>query len=378
VLKVGPLPGITRSSIALNKEAAKALNNCACHTFRHSLGGPMVATDRFKTLLLVVLILGQIAGANPIAAQNAGDIGSSPVLPTIPENHWAELLLRVVNDPCKKADCDPCKVSCVEAMGAIEAVFTNSSFSIQQTDWTTKINLTAGFSGVGNAYTTGNEIGGELEIKVSAPPTDLTPILTINGNTTCENLLAGQTAGWTISPDGVIDPKHHDLLKLSGVTISFPHMSINKTVTVTLTLKADGSARMFFVGGGGATGLTRTIPFDMNATVGSVTETFENETVKNIESKMKGLLERKFKALVVAAWRNLTEKIKAKTPDFNLQIGETVWAGADLLQQVASAASLREVVDGYYHGASGGEVQLKRPAYTREQLGLTCQYGLIE
>jgi hypothetical protein len=263
-------------------------------------------------------------------------------------------------------------------MGAIEAVFTNSSFSIQQTDWTTKINLTAGFSGVGNAQQTGNEIGGELEIKVSSPATDLTPVLMIGGSTTCENLSARQTTGWTIKSSGVIDPKHHDFLKLSEFTITVPHMSINKTVTVTLTLKAHGSARMYFVGGGAGTELTRVITFDTNAAVSPVTETFENETVKNIESKMKAVLTRKLNALVAAAWEDLTEKIKTKTPDFNLQFGDTVWAGADLLQQVASAASLREVVDGYYHGASGGEVQLKRPAYTREQLGLTCQHGLIE
>jgi hypothetical protein len=334
----------------------------------------MQATARFKKLLLVVLILGQIVGTTPTVAQSTGDDGSSPELPKIPENKWADLLLAVVNDPCKKEQCDPCTVTCVEKQGLIEAVFNRKSLTIDQTEWKTTANLSLG-QGVGNNLIQGNEINGKLEITVSAPPTDLTPFVQLRGNTTCEHLEAQSTA-WAQDPSGVLDPKSHDFLKLDDFNYSIPQMTINKRVTVTLRIVADASVKMFFFGAGVGSELIRTINYDVHADVAAYERQFNGETVAKIESEMKRDLTRKFQSLIVSYWHNLQQEIKAKSIDFNLHVGDMIYSGKDLLGQVAAAVNTRTVYDGYYYGSEVGQVKLTRPAVTKEMLGLTCEHGI--
>ncbi len=335
----------------------------------------MQATARFKTLLLVVLILGQIAGTTPTVAQSAGDDGSSPELPKIPENKWAELLLAVVNDPCQQEVCDPCNVTCVEKRGEIEATFVQKSLTIDQTDWRTHTKLSAGLGGVGNANVSGNEVNGTLEIIVSAPPIDLTPPLHMEGSTTCERLQSRSTA-LKQDTNGVLDPKTHDFLKLQDFKFSIPQMTINKRITVTLKIVADASARLFFVGGGLGSDLTRTINYDVTANVAGFSEQFQDQTVGTIEAALKEDLTRKYQSLIVSYWHNLQQQIKTNPVDFDLHVGDMVVDGANLLTQVATAINRRKVMEGAWYGADGGQVKLTRPAVTKEMLGLTCEHGI--
>jgi hypothetical protein len=336
----------------------------------------MLTNSRRGWLLVFLILLINFLGAIPARAQSPSDpSGSNAETPRIPENQFAELLLKIVKDPCQQAKCDPCKMKCVEQNGIIDAVVTNSAFTLEQTDWNTRVQLGVGLSGVGNQLQAGNELQGALEIKVSSPKVDLTPFLTLSGDTTCDSL-ASPTQIWKADPSGIVDPKFHNLLKISELTAQLPLLSVNKTVAVTLTINADASARIFFVGGSAGSNLTRTLAFDVNASVPGITQTYEDKTVEHIQADLRALLTRKMNALIAAYWSALEDQIKAHTPNWNIQAGDMVYSGSDVLSDVALAVNANEALDGFWDGASSGQVRLQRPAYTAQQLGLTCQHAI--